>query len=420
MKRLNMEFDEFCREHQKIWNTYLKSVYDATKGVVGPTGGKLLFPNMVMYTETEEHYIAELFGCALRFEGLTKRIHKEDSTIRYFYQFVENSNNPLLKIEGRMNIIGLTLSREIDNERVKRRFGFDPLAIHPTRLVKRGDGGAILSFGHSFQSCLFNDCLIVNIYEQIYRMKDILCANVVSKSLSLRDFVAEQREYCRWPVDRTDDLFGIHVSQNSTVEFYKLSGQFVNLFLVPGVAEPNIGKFLHNNPAILKKALNCSKLLYEKPFKWLEGTSDSFEDHIQPDFMLMSCATNYWDICDIKRPLLGKKSVIKGEHSRRRFIDSVNEGIAQLSNYEQYFSFQKNADHAKQKYGVEVKSPRLILIIGNYENADIQEIQEASRSMKDNYAIIDYDSLNAAYLAKAKLSLSNIKLDSFSGGRLKS
>ncbi|MFH1734270.1 MAG: hypothetical protein ABIE92_06130 [bacterium] len=176
LRRQDTEFDEFRKEHKRIWNTYFRSVSDDIAGKRITLGeGRLLFPNLVLYTETEEHYIAELFGCTLRFDGLTERIHKEASTCRYLYQFGDNSENPLFKVDGKNNgFINLLLSRDIDIEKVKIRFGFDPYDIHPTRLIMQKEGGTILSFGPNFQSCFLNNCLIINSYEQFYRMKDIL------------------------------------------------------------------------------------------------------------------------------------------------------------------------------------------------------------------------------------------------------
>jgi|WetSurMetagenome_2_1015567.scaffolds.fasta_scaffold61717_1 hypothetical protein len=397
----NTEFSEFRKEHTRIWDSYLKLVSDdIARKRVTLGEGRLLFPNLVLYTETEDHYIAELFGCALRFDGLTAREHTESSTIRYLYQFADSSENPIFKLDGRNNgLLNLLLSRDIDIESVKKRFGFDPHKTHPTRLIMKQEGGSLLSFGPNFQSCFLNNCLIINKYLQFYRMKDILYVSIVSKTLDLETFVAEENGKCHWPVNNTNALYGIHNVPSNIVESYKLSGQFANVFLVPGIREPNVGKFLHKNPPILTKALNCSEFLYEKPFKWLEGNRNPAEDHIQPDFMLKSSATCYWDICDIKKPLLDRENLTKGGHPRRRFIDGVSEGIAQLANYDQYFSYPVNVNHAKERYGIEIQTPQLILVIGNYENTDIQEIKEASRSIKDNYTIIDYDSLNVAYLA---------------------
>jgi hypothetical protein len=178
---------------------------------------------------------------------------------------------------------------------------------------------------------------------------------------------------------------------------YILSGQFANLFLVPGLREPNMGKFLHENPNFVQHALDCVSFLYERRLEWKEGNPNSDREYIQPDLLLKS-ANGYWDICDLKKPLLDKTTIIKGEHSRRRFIDYVGEGIAQLANYEEYFKFKENSDYARNKYGVVIDNPQLFLIVGNYENVDADEVKEAARMLKPNYTIMDYDTLNANFL----------------------
>lgn len=362
--------------------------------------GRLLFPNLVLYTETSEHYLAELFGGTLRFQGLTERNHREESTIRYLYQFEDDSENPLFIIDAANFVLSnLALSREVDIEKVKERFGFNPIDIHPTRIVMKKGGGSVISFGPNFKSCYLNNCLIINSYERFYRMKDVLHLSIASKTLARKDLINDLNGQCIWPVNNSDNTYGMHYVPNDLIESYKLSGQFANLFLVPGIREPNIGKFLHNNSALIMKALDYGDLLYEKPFKWMQGNPDSSELEIQPDFMLKPNGANYWDICDIKKPLQNKANITTGGHARRKFIEEVNDGIAQLANYEQYFSFSVNVKYAKEKYKVEVNSPKLILIIGSYENSNIEEIKEASRQLKNNFTIMDYDSLNAAYLA---------------------
>ena len=73
-----MEFNEIRKGHKKIWDTHFRLVNsDIVRKRSTLEEGRLLFPNLVLYTETKEHYIAELFGCTLRFDGLTERIHNE-------------------------------------------------------------------------------------------------------------------------------------------------------------------------------------------------------------------------------------------------------------------------------------------------------------------------------------------------------
>ena len=97
---------------------------------------------------------------------------------------------------------------------------------------------------------------------------------------------------------------------------------------------------------------------------------------------------------------MNKKRTTKGKHKRRRFIDAVNEGVAQLANYEEYFNFEKNRDYAYTKFGVKIKNPTIYLIVGNYANIIEDEINEAKRMLKENYKIIDYDTLRNMYLLK--------------------
>ncbi len=104
-----------------------------------------------------------------------------------------------------------------------------------------------------------------------------------------------------------------------------------------------------------------------------------------------------FDIYDLKTAAIDKQSITKGGHRRRRFIDYVQEGIAQLVNYKEYFKFEKNQQLAQQKYKIKVSEPTLILVVGNYDNAEKEEIREASRTLPEKCYIIDYDTLNAMF-----------------------
>ncbi|OYW25745.1 MAG: hypothetical protein B7Z49_00680, partial [Hydrogenophilales bacterium 12-63-5] len=82
----------------------------------------------------------------------------------------------------------------------------------------------------------------------------------------------------------------------------------------------------------------------------------------------------------------------KASRNRRRFIDYVEEGISQLANYREYFKYPRNAALAKQKYGIEVNDPMLILVVGSWENVDVDEVNQACRKYR-NVGVIDYDTV---------------------------
>lgn len=106
----------------------------------------------------------------------------------------------------------------------------------------------------------------------------------------------------------------------------------------------------------------------------------------------------FFDIVDLKTIIDKSKNITKGAHKRRRFIDYVNEGIAQLNNYRDYFRYEKNRNHAFSKYKIKVQVPKLYLIVGSYDNVNDDEVREACRSHRDDLVIIDYDTLNSLFV----------------------
>lgn len=174
-----------------------------------------------------------------------------------------------------------------------------------------------------------------------------------------------------------------------------------SMVLTPHLHETSIGQFFDSHPEILAGALGSVDYIYENSFEWKENIQGNDDQFIRPD-MLIRRADGYYDIVDFKTALLEKSSLTKAEMKRRRFIDGVNEGLAQLANYENYFQIAKNADYAMEKFKVQIKDPNLFLIVGNYDNASDTEIKEALRPFKQNTTVLDYDSIIQLYIANKK------------------
>ena len=73
--------------------------------------------------------------------------------------------------------------------------------------------------------------------------------------------------------------------------------------------------------------------------------------------------------------------------------------MSQLANYREYFRYEQNARHAKEKYGIEVKDPNLVLVVGSCENSDPDQVIQACRKY-DNVYIMDCDTLCQIYIGK--------------------
>jgi hypothetical protein len=397
-----LKLKEFIDSTSYLWNSYLSKLDSSiSSGSLVLGTGKLLFPNLALYTETRDHFIFELFGADSHFTMLKKFVHKFSSTVNYLGQFEGQRENPIFSLDTRNSGINtLLLSNEVDLQAVRERFGFvaDQWKTH---LVRKGENGALFTFTSSFQSFFIDNCLLVNRLNEVYRVKYILYAEIVSKNFSVEEFTSDLYKRLSKPAYNTQELFGIHYIANSSYQNYALSGQFVNIFLLPKLRETRIGEFLRKHPSFIKRALECQGYLYNEKFEWMEGNPNPNEKYIQPDLMLEK-ENGYYDICDLKTAVLDSEKITKGEHRRRRFINYVEEGIAQLANYNEYFKFRKNAEWASSRYGVKVDNPRLILVVGNYENASREEIDEAIRKLKPNYQILDYDTLNSLYLQRAR------------------
>ena len=396
-----MRFRDFVNVNLQEWNKYFELLFgNISCGVIRLGTGKLLIPNLALFTETDNHFIFELFGAASDYTGLKPFLQKSSSTTRYLGQFETQEETPIFAFAGRnIGISTLLLSREADLDAVKTRFGF-VADQWKTRLERKGGNGALFSFASTFQSCFINNCLIVNKHDEIYRLKYILHAVVVNKEHSREEYTDDLFNMLHKPQLTTNDLYGIHYVPKPTYEYLALSGQFTNIFLSPELRETRIGEFLDKHPLFIRRTFSCITYLYNKRFKWIEGNPNPNEKYIQPDLMLRR-QDGFFDICDLKTAILNKQRITKGRHRRRRFIDYVEEGLAQLANYEEYFKFRRNVEWVWSKYKVKVNNPNLILVVGSYENASKAEINEATRRLKPNYQIIDYDTLNSLFLKRS-------------------
>ncbi len=317
------------------------------------------------------------------------------------YQFgVQENKNIGWELENHI-LTNLFFTTENDSNFLDERFPFHKR--YGSRFILTNCKEFVLSFSPKFRFSIFNDCLIGNKNGNIHRIKHINLMIILNKKARKKDYLSllnietkESLQIGNAFVD-TSFFYGVKTSRTDLQEKSFLAGQFANIFLLPGLRETTIGEFINKNRDIILKAFSCKSLLYEPTFEWIEGSSDTNEKNINPDLIVES-RDGRFDIYDLKTALLEKNNITKGGQRRRRFIDYVYEGIAQLANYEKYFTFEGNKQLVRNKYNIEVSNPDLILVVGNYENVRPEEIEQAKRALRSNYYIIDYDTLNAMFL----------------------
>jgi hypothetical protein len=379
-----MLFDIYISEVKKIFENYFKYVFEMqSNGNLESGGGSVLYPNILLVTNCSGFYVAELVGAVSEYSGLVVKRHREKSIYRYLSQFDDSEPDSCVHLDGDgSGFRFLCLAQDADFEALEERF--PSIELYGSKLNRTGGKGSVISFGPNFVSCSIENCVLVNRLDNLYRCKNILATYIFRSSVTKPKII----EFFNKALGEKE-VKGVHTFQGKNEEQLIVAGQLQSMYLLPGLHETTIGEFLKLHPEIIKKAFKTEHFEYEPYLKWLEHDGTCEDVAINPD-LLIKRADGYYDIYDLKIAALAKRNVTKGGRKRRRFIDYVEEGVAQLANYEEYFTYTKNADHAKEKYGIEVEKPKLVLVVGSWENSSPEEVNQARRRYA-GIEIIDYD-----------------------------
>jgi hypothetical protein len=379
-----MLFDKYISEVKNIFENYFKYVFEMQlNGNLESDGGSVLYPNILLVTNCSGFYVAELVGAVSEYSALVVKRHKEKSIYRYLSQFDDSEPDSCVHLDGEgSGFRFLCLAQDADFEAVEERF--PSIELYGSKLNRTGGKGSVISFGPNFVSCSIENCVLVNRLDNLYRCKNILATYIFRSSVTKPKIIEFFNK-----VLGEKEVKGVHTFQGKNEEQLIVAGQLQSMYLLPGLHETTIGEFLKLHPEIIKKAFKTEHFEYEPYLKWLEHDGTCEDVAINPD-LLIKRADGYYDIYDLKTAALAKRNVTKGGRKRRRFIDYVEEGVAQLANYEEYFTYTKNADHAKEKYGIEVEKPKLVLVVGSWENSSPEEVNQARRRYA-GIEIIDYD-----------------------------
>lgn len=399
-----MIYKRFLEITQKNWNDYFKMVEEKfSQGILKATlmngeKAKILYPNILLITRTKRHYLVELLGASDTFKGLKMKVHKETSIARYLNQFNTNESHPVFataKDDSRgISFRDLTVSHHVDFELLMKRFPFFKLL--KTVIPSHPDAsGALFSVGKNCRDIVFDNCFLVNRYINSVRVKHLLHLTIINKEMS----ALEYNKWLEGKLQVKENLPGFHLCDSQFGRILTIASQFASTCLFYGLRETTIGEFLNQHHEIIQKAVGGRNIIYEPHLKWIEKSPENTDKAINPDLMIER-GNGFYDIYDLKTALLNKTSLTKGKRSRRDFISYVRDGVSQLANYEEYFKSSKNCEYALNEYGIRVKAPNLVLVVGNFDNVNKTEIEEASRQLKDSITIIDYDSFLQLFLSR--------------------
>lgn len=380
-----MKLEKFAKCCQKCWGQYLEYLRRAQFSGRLDAEGRIYFPNTILITETPDHYIMELVGVSEDFNGLKIKKHKSKSTNYYFNQIDYKTDDPgtdLISFRFEGMIFKSRFSDAVFSDRLRL------LDLYQRPNIKIASDASIQLTKLS-NDLTFDGCVFVNSDGSRIRMKFVIYAWLVTKNVQEVD-VQKSIDI----LSKYGGVYGVTWGSGDHRDIYVLA-QFQSTYLQPGLSEPTIGNFLDNHPDFTRRAFGVDHFVYEPFLRWVADSRHEEKD-INPDLMLRR-SDGYYDICDLKLPLLDR-NVTTGERERRRFVSSILEGVAQLSHYKEYFEQPENAAFAFKQYGIKVLDPKLILVVGNAENVRPDEISEASR-MLAKVTFIDFDALANSYFA---------------------
>jgi hypothetical protein len=162
--------------------------------------------------------------------------------------------------------------------------------------------------------------------------------------------------------------------------------EFTKLISDPNKLEPEITKFLENNPEILQLGLSATDLNPQVLLEWQFPTE---ERNLKPDFMPTS-RDGYADIVDFKLPKLRSKPIV-GRSSRPNPSFEVDDALSQIYRYREWCSQVVNQRWLLETKKIKVKNPRVYLVIGHAEEFSPEKRQEL-RSIREG-VIWTYDEI---------------------------
>ena len=399
-----MDLDKLMKKCSKRLEQHFNEIHklELSGGLVNSSGIRnctYYYPTTLIGVKTENSYCIELAGMSNKPCKLQIKI-KEGMSLEKFLSFYDKDPEHKAKLypadssATRKVIFRNFLITDFIDDISAGIDRFPIIDTIKTRLIFPADKKRTIDITRNFMSSLFSNVCICSLVNGVFRVRSIMNLFIFGLDISSKDLSEEMSYYLDHKIH--GEVFGvIPVPPGENAKYMEVA-YLINLVLNGGINETWIGDYFNSHKHILTEALGYQDFVYEPYMEWVEKSDDNQDTAINPDVMLMK-ADGFYDICDFKKGLTNKPKITRSERNRRRFISEIYDGISQLNNYEEYFSYEGNRRRANEKYNILVSEPLKILIVGNLENTVELEVEQSLRGMM-NMRVIDYDSLINLYV----------------------
>jgi hypothetical protein len=379
------------KQHFERWLTHV--AMNVSAGEIR-LGFPYSFPSMIRMAESPHHYIAELCGATAQGLGhpvvlcAATGVQRVPSATAFlnpgFYNDTDEAGPAALTVNiSGMLVRRVTLCTPFDREAFENKVNFriSPTQVIPencrTPIVVRPEVGALL-----LRSV---DIVRSDSFRLLFR--SISTAVVIGKKMTSAHLAGYLWNTCMNCLhdDASKDIIGLNSGFDASCgtfarELASLAAQDVGEALLDGFIQAHAGLFA--------RALGYRKALSQVRLAWVERDEDDPQASI-PDYA-MEREDGFFDILDLKRALLRCRSVTVGSKPRLRLNAYVSELVAQLAGYERYFRKPANAAWALKEYGIRVKSPRLVGVVGSYDSFDRGSVDTALEPYRRNIVVLSY------------------------------
>lgn len=366
-----MKPTEFVKVNTQFWSDHLRSVSDHLPGSHGrELPGQLLYPRMMVLTETPDWNILELVGVSREYRSLEVRRQKAQSVEEYFGL---GDGSPVVSLAGENIIKDATVATTAGRGELDARFPSAQKMLG-TEYVAPGD--QLLRFAPGNYST-FDRVLLVHGAGPSIRVHWTFFAVAIHRSEPADKYLDFLRNFAS-AAPHLDPVGTLSAPRDD--EGVK-SAAFTSTYLAHGLQDATAEEFLTEHESILLSAFDATKLIQRPLLEWRDGDATD-QVGLTPDFILER-ADGTHIIGDLGLPLRepGKK---------HRRAATVREGSAQLARYDDYVSTPENRAFAQTKYGVDLSEPRKVLVISSQQTVAPDDVTTE---------IIDYDTILRLYLA---------------------
>ena len=395
-----MRADKFTKVTIEIFEKWLNYLYKEFQlnGYITQQGTLFSFPKNIIFAESKDHYIAEIVGeqkllspntLKFAFPKKNKKIQNVNSYLNAGFP-VKDEEKAVFNFAGGLFADFAVYSR-YDKELIDKKLNIKSfgLSIVPTQEF---EPVIPLNFGKNVDKQVIYDVSTIRAdsFRLFYRYMSTVI--VIKKNNSLtqyKNWLIDTINKCAKP-EGSGHLLGLNSYPES---FESIFAKKLRSLAYENVNELDIDEFILNHSNDFAKCLGYSEAKSKIKLKIIDNKGWD-RSHLIPDYLMQKEHGELHDILDLKKGLLKYRKLTKNGKSRIRFVDYLEELIAQLEGYRKYFMSQENSNWALQNKGIRVENPKLIGIVGNHNNFIREDIDLAlERYWRNDIIILSYNEI---------------------------